>query len=234
MKARNIAKVTLAGLLAIGLVGGASGAGAKGKKSKMTVVGKDAAGDWGSNADSNLGPLGEPIGQDLVEAAIGMGKKGKINFVIKLTSLPENGGMPEATRYTWNLAVNGKQVELDGKWSNYTRGACDPTSGNCPPPRDPGMQPFLVRGDCASNGATVQCRELGIVQASFDAAAGTITIPVPAKMIKAKPGAKITGATQPDSGFGGVSAAPSAFYSHSSAPYDTLAILKTFRVPKKR
>jgi hypothetical protein len=142
--------------------------------------------------------------------------------------------VPEGTRYTWNLAVNGEQVELDGKWSNYSRGACDPTSGNCPPPRDPGMQPFLVRGDCASNGATVQCSELGIVQAEFDPATGTITIPVPAKMIHAKPGAEITGATQADSGFGGVSAAPSAFYSHSSAPYDTLTVTKSFEIPKKK
>ena len=211
-----------------------AGSGIAAKKSKAMVVGKDAAGDWGSNVDANLGPVGEPLGQDLTEARIGMGPKGTIEFTIKLASLPENGGIPEGTRYTWNLAVNGDQVEIDGKWSNYSRGACDPTSGNCPPPRDPGMQPFLIRGDCASNGATVQCRELGIVKGVFDPASATITIPVPAKLIKAKPGAKITGATQPDSGFGGVSAAPSAFYSHSSAPYDTLTVLKTFTVPRKR
>lgn len=198
-----------------------------------TVVGTDPEGDWGSNADPTLGPIGEPAGQDLVEAAIGMADKSTINFVITVSSLPPNGGVPEATRYTWQTAVNGEQIEIDGKWSNYSRGTCDPTSGNCPPPRDPGMQPFLIRGECASNGAAVACKELGIVKATFDAAAGTITIPVPLSLIGAKPGVKITGATQAESGFSGVSAAPSAFYSHSAAPYDTLTVTKTFVVPKK-
>jgi hypothetical protein len=203
------------------------------KKAKLKVVGKDAAGDWGSNVAAEVGPAGDPVGQDLLAASIGANGK-NIDFQIKVSSLPDNGGVPEGTRYTWIILVNGEQYELDGKWSNYTRGACDPTGNACPPPRDPGMQPFLIRGNCGSNGATVACQELGIVQATFDAAKGTITIPVPAKMIKAKPGTKIAAGTQADSGFSGVSAAPSAFYSHSAAPYDTLMPTKIYKVPGKK
>lgn len=225
---------TVSLLLAVALLTGMavtlSGA-AVAKTSKATLVGKDPVGDWGTNADPNLGPIGGPLGQDLTEAHIGaVGKN--IVFIIKVASLPPNGGIPEGTRYTWEMTVGGKFVELDGKWSNYSRGTCDPTGGACPPPRNPGMQPFLVRGDCINNGATVQCKELGIVQATFDPGAGTITIPVPMAMLGAKPGTKIASATQPDSGFSGVNAAPSAFYSHSSAPYDFLIPTKVYTVPR--
>ena len=221
-------------LLAVALLAGMavtlSGA-AHAKTSKATLVGKDPAGDWGSNADPNIGPLGDSSGQDLIEAHISaVGKN--IVFVIKVTNLPSNGGVPEAVRYTWEMMVGGKFVELDGKWSNYSRGACDPTSGNCPPPRDPGMQPFLVRGECVNNGATVQCKELGIIQATFDPATGEITIPVPMAMLGAKPGTKIASATQPDSGFSGVNAMPSAFYSQASFPSDTLIPTKVYTVPR--
>jgi hypothetical protein len=203
------------------------------KAKKPVVVGTDPTGDWGSNADPTVGPAGAPLGQDLVEAAIGMADAKTVNFIITVTNLPPNGGVPEGTRYTWNMAVDAEQIELDGKWSNYTRGACDPTSGNCPPPRDPGMQPFLIRTECASNGAAVACQEAGIVTATFDPATGTITVPVPVAMIGAKPGSKISGATQSDSGFSGLSAVPSAFYSLSNLPYDTLVVTKVFTVPRK-
>jgi hypothetical protein len=199
------------------------------KRRKPLTVGKDAKGDWGDNADAaELAPVGAGLGQDLVGAAIGMGKKKTINFIIKVASLPPTGGMPEFTRYNWDFTVNGKGLELDGKFTNYTRGACDPTSGQCPPPRDPGSAPFFIRGNCSSVGTTVVCEELGIVHARFDAAKGTITIPVPMKLIKAKRGSKIAGGA---TDFGGtVAAAPSAFVSALDGPNDTLTVTKTFKV----
>ena len=226
---RRISLLVCVALLASGVLA----AGPAGAKAKPLVVGTDPVGDWGSNADPNLGPFGEPLGQDLVEASIGMADKKTINFIIKVSSLPPNGGLPEGTRYTWELMVDGNFAELDGKWSNYSRGACDPTSGTCPPPRDPGMQPFLIRGDCGDSGANVvACKELGLVQGTFDTATGTITIPVPLALLKAKPGTKIEAGTQAESTFSGVSAMPSAFYSQASVPYDTLMPTKAFIVPK--
>ena len=229
MTTRKIAALALMALVVAAFV--APGvASAKGKKkSGPVVVGTDEAGDWG--ADPQLAPLGDGLGQDLTEASIGMADKTTVNFIIKLNSLPPSGGTPELTRYTWDMLVDGEAVELDGKFTNYTRGACDPTSGQCPPPRDPGQQPFLVRGDCVTDGSVTTCQEKGIVQASFDAATATITVPVPLDLLSGKPGSKIAPATGT---FGGtISAVPSAFLSATTLPADTMTVLKTFKVPKK-
>ncbi|MDQ3962985.1 MAG: hypothetical protein M3277_03610 [Actinomycetota bacterium] len=226
-------------LVALGLAAGAlvgPAESAKKKKSGPVVVGKDDAGDWGANVDPQIYPAGDALGQDLVGAALEMAEDGKtINFIIQLNSLPPIGGAPEVSRYTWDFTVdNGDQIEIDGKFTNYTRGACDPTSGQCPPPRDPGLQPFLVRGNChvealVATNFTI-CEELARVQAIFDPAEGTITVPVPMDAIKAKPGSKISGAAGT---FGTtVNAAPSAFVTTSRFPMDGLITTKTFVVPR--
>ena len=204
---------------------------ASAKKAKgPVVVGTDVAGDWGAANDPAIAPIGDALGQDLVEAAIEPKDASTLNFIIKVNSLPPSGGAPEVTRYSWDFNVDGEAVELDGKFTNYSRGVCDPTAGSCPPPRDPGMQPFFVRGNCAVvEGTNVNtCQELGVVQAAFDSAAGTITIPVPLELIGAKKGSKIT----PGVGlFGGtVEAAPAAFLTSGSFPFDALTALKTYKV----
>lgn len=208
-----------------------------------TTVGTDPAGDWGQAAapDASLYPvfaqLGDSLGQDLTGAAIAKTDAKTLTFTITVNSLPPNGGVPEISRYGWDMSVDGKFVELDGKWSNYSRGACDPTSGQCPPPRDPGMQPFLVRGDCTTTSAgsnVTTCKELGLVQATFDASKGTISIPVPMALIHAKPGSKIAGMPGDFSSLlgGPVYAVPATFLSESTYPADTIASLKTYVVPK--
>ena len=204
---------------------------AKAKKAKPVEVGTDPAGDWGANADPNIAPLGDPLGQDLTSATIALDGD-NVNFIIGVNSLPPNGGLPEGTRYTWNFRVGKADLELDGKWTNYTRGACDPTAGTCPPPRDPGQQPFVLRGDCATDNslpiALTLCQEFALVQAQFDPAEGTITIPVPLEALKAKKGTKILPGTNI---FGGsVSAAPSAFLTSGNFPMETLTVTKPFVV----
>ena len=236
MKLKGLFAAVMAALIAVGLmVPGATLASAKGKKAaKAVVVAKDAPDDWGTNVDPELAPFGEHIGQELIGGAIGMKDKKTINFVFQLKSLPPWGGYPEFTRYVWDFKVNNKPWEIDGKFTNYSRGACDPTSKQCPPPRDPGLQPFLVRGNCYVEALQVTnltvCEEVARVQAIFDPAAGTITVPVPAKAIGAKPGAKITG----DAGtFGGsLAAVPSAFVSSDGFPSDAATQTKTFVVPR--
>lgn len=232
MKRKSVLAVVLSGLVAASLLAVPASAGKGKKASGPQVVGEDPADDWGSNsaAGSDLSPLGDALGQDLTSAAIAMNGKDKIDFIIGLNSLPPSGGAPEITRYIWDLNVDGDFVELDGKFTNYSRGVCDPTSGQCPPPRDPGQQPFFVRGNCgAVEGTSVTtCEELGIVQGVFDAAKATITITVPMELIGAKPGSKIN----PDANiFGGtIAAAPSTFLTSAAAPMDTLAVTKSFVV----
>ena len=233
MKRKTIAALLLSGLIAGALAGtpGVASAGKKKKAAGPVVVGKDAANDWGTNVDPNIAPIGNALGQELVEASIGMADKKTVNFIIKVASLPAPGGMPEFTRYNWDFSVDGNSMELDGKFTNYSRGACDPTAGSCPPPRDPGSAPFFLRGNCSTVGTTIVCEELGLVNASFDAGSGTITIPVPLSMIKGKPGSKIMGGT---SDFGGsIAAAASAFVSPFAAPNDNMVATGTFVVPKK-
>lgn len=235
MKATKFVALGLAASLAaaFALPGSATAA----KKKGPVVVGTDAAGDWGTNVDPTIAPAGDALGQDLVEASIAMADKTTVNFIIKLNSLPPVGGVPEGSRYTWDMNVDGKFLELDGKFTNYSRGTCDPTSGQCDPtagamPRDPGLQPFMVRGECAPNEANVTvCKELGIVTATFDAAAGTITIPVSLELLGGKLGSKI----QPGVNlFGGsISATPSAFLTADAMPLDALVVTGTFVVPKK-
>ena len=202
-----------------------------GKAPKPFVVGTDASGDFGANQDSTISPVGEAMGMDLVEAAIQQADAKTLNFIIKVSGLPPTGGTPEVARYVWTMMVDNELIQLDGKWTNYHRAACDPTAGNCPPPRDPGMGPFMVRGNCTDNGGTaVTCEEIGLVNATFDAATGTITIPVPTELLGAKKGSKIINGTQPGSGFTGVWAIPSAWASQSSMPLDDLIPTKTFVV----
>lgn len=229
MKARKFVGLLAVAALATSL----AAAPVTAKPGKATAVAKDAAGDWGDGTiPAELGTL---MGQDLVGAEIAMADKKTVNFVLKVAQLPPNGGVPELTRYIWSLEVDGEYVELDGKWTNYSRGACDPTSGQCPPPRDPGTQPFLVRANCGLvEGQNVStCEEVGIVKATFDAAKGTITIPVPAAIINAKKGSKITaGSSSFTSGAGGnIIAIWSAFLStNNPAALDAMQVTGTFVV----
>lgn len=224
--------------LAAGLLSapaGAADAAKKKKKSGPVVVGKDPAGDWGAEVDPTLTPVGDLLGQDLIEAAIEFDKANKtVNFIMKFNSLPPIGGMPEVSRYSWDFSVDGKDpMEIDGKFTNYSRGVCDPTSGQCPPPRDPGMQPFLVRGKCGPHPVVtnfVACEELALVQGIFDADAATITVPVPMAAIKVKPGSKITGALGTFDAT--ITAAHSAFATSAAGPMDRMITTKTFVVPK--
>src|SRR5687768_4596403 len=101
MRTRNrvvaaaIGTALLAGILAGGT------ADAKGKKKGPFVMGTDAASDWGSNVDAGLAPAGDVLGQELLEAAIESVDAKTLNFIIKVSSLPPTGGMPEFTRYVW-------------------------------------------------------------------------------------------------------------------------------------
>jgi hypothetical protein len=221
--------IGLAAAMVAGALAFPAGTAAAGKK--PVVVGEDPAGDWGANVNPDAAPIGDALGMDLTGAELSYDGK-NVNFVIKLNSLPPSGGSPEIARYTWNFFVDKKELELDGKFTNYTRGACDPTAGSCPPPRDPGLQPFIVRGDCVENptpATTITtCTEFAKVMAVFDAGAGTITIPVPADAIGVKNGSKIAPGVNI---FGGsISAAPSAFLTSSGFPMDTLILTKTYKV----
>lgn len=206
---------------------------AKPKKGPF-VMGTDPADDWGANVDPSIAPAGDSLGQELLEATIERADAKTLDFIIKVSSLPASGGVPEFTRYVWTITVDGELIAIDGKFTNYSRGTCDPTAGTCPPPRDPGPAPFVVRGNCTDNGGTaVTCEEIGLVQGEFDSAAGTITVPVTLDLLGAKPGTKIAHGTQAGSNFAGVRAIPSVWASQGNMPYDEITLTGIYVVPKK-
>lgn len=247
MKKKAIAILAMAAL-AMSVVA-APQAGAEHKKGAKSVA-KDEEGDWGQNSalGADGAAMGDALGQDLVEGLIEMADEADeptVNFIIKVTSLPRLGGWPEVTRYVWGLTVDGEYVELDGKYLNYSRGVCDPTSGQCPPPRDPGQQPFFVRGNCTVTQNVTTCEEIGVVQAVFAPDEGpplhlprppaTIMIPVPLEMLGAKRGSTISAGMSDfaTTAGGPIIAMPTAFFTFTAMPLDTMEMVGTFKVPKK-
>jgi hypothetical protein len=199
------------------------------------VVGTQQAGTFGSSVDPELAPIGTALGADLRAASIWMPDAETVAFQIKVEELPPVGGTPEVIRYTWDMTIDGKVAQLDGKFSNYSRGTCDPTSGQCDPeagklPRDPGSRPFFFRGnlnqlDLAATTFNAM-EELAVIPADFDVDAGTITVEVPVEVInlldevefgpcsRIVPGLGIFGGT--------VETAPAAFVSYGSFPSDVI------------
>lgn len=233
MRNRRFVALALAALVAAAFAMPSAATAAK-KKSGPVVVGTDDAGDFtGYDGDPAFAPLGDVLGADLVKTSIHKADKETLHFIIEVNSLET---VPELVRYIWGINVDGEYAEFDGKYTNYSRGACDPTSGQCPPPRDPGEQPFMVRANCgdAGTGNLTVCEEVGIVQGIFDTTANTITIPVPMEMINAKPKSKITaGLSDFSSQAGGnVLAMMSAFFTQSNWPGDAMHTTKTYVVPK--
>ena len=208
----------------------------KKKKGGPVTVATDPDGDWGGNVNGAVGPVGAGVGQDLVEATISMADAKSINFVIKVAGLPPTGGVPEFARYGWDFTVNGEAFGMSGNFTDYGRGICYPLNTNsCPPPRDPGMQPFYIRqGPCTvGTGGPAECNLVATVNAAFDVAAGTITIPVPAEAIEAKPGSKIAPGSNA-SYAATIYAAPAALLSSANAPHDSMIGTATFTVPKRK
>jgi hypothetical protein len=211
-------------------------ASAKGKKKKTgpLVVATDDAADWGANVDPGIAPAGSAIGQELVEASIAMADATTVNFIIKVNGLPPTGGIPEGARYSWDFTVDGEAFGMSGNFTEYARGVCYPAHTNtCPPPKDPGMQPFYIRqGPCTIGaGGLGECNLIATVQAIFDTATGTITIPVPLEAIGAKPGSKIGPGS--NSVFGAtIYASPAAVTANAAGPHDTMVATGTFKVSK--
>jgi hypothetical protein len=160
------------------------------------VVADGNAGTFGG--DPELATIGHELGADLTEARIRMPDADHVDFQIQTTNLPAMGGVPEVIRYTWDMLVDTgegpREAQIDGKFSNYSRGVCDPTAG-CDPtdaggdsgPKDPGERPFFWRGDLEQLdlGATTfnAMKTYATLPGDFAVDDGTITISVPTEAI---------------------------------------------------
>lgn len=191
---------------------------------------REPADDWNGGDNQSVG---QALGQELTGAFIRL-VDDVYTFRIAAAELPAIGGTPEVTRYGWSFTYNGAAFELDGKFTNYSRGVCDPTSGQCPPPRDPGLYPFFLRGNCTTNDANItSCEELAVYEATFDPAEGTIDIDVPAADLTDDAGVQPCDTIKGSASFlgGSVWAAPTALYTLSSFPNDQVTVRQAFQVP---
>ncbi|MFN2524825.1 MAG: hypothetical protein ABR505_00950 [Actinomycetota bacterium] len=236
MKVKLIAGIASMGMLAGLLVSGHS-ASAQAPAGPIVVM-TDPAGDWGTG-QGGPAPGGAQLGQDLLEASMQMSEDGKsIEFILKVSSLPPTGGMPEVSRYVWDILVDGKLIDIDGKFTNLSRGVCDPTAGcpTNPPPRNPAEvidAPFAIRGDCMAIQNQTVCQEKGLVHGTFEAGTGLITVPVPLELLGAVPGSVITGGATPfmEGQGANIGVFPSVFVSNSGGPKDIAVMTGTFVVP---
>ena len=221
----------LLGIALIGCVLGAfvvpatTAAAAKKKAKGPVVVATDPADDWGQAAGAPA-PPGTALGMELVEAAIGLSSDKKaIDFILKLNG-PTGGGTPESVRYGWDFTVDGNAFMLAGGRTELLRGMCNPltTDPACPPNvGDPAKLtnfPFFVRSGSCTVGA--DCKVHGVVNATFDATAATITIPVPLELVSAKIGSKVG----PMAGtFGAIYAAPGVLVTQNALPHDSIPMV---------
>lgn len=212
-------------------------------KWKPLLVGTDADNDWGANVDPGLAPAGDALGQELVEAHLGMADAETVNFFIMVKNLPvNNAGVPEFTRYGWDFRVDGKPMLISGGFTEVLRTFCYPlhSEPQCPPnfgdPEQSLERPFFVReGACTVGvGGVSDCRVRAIVSATFEqqslhSAKGMITVPIPLEVIRAKPGSKI----EPGTGFLGetIYASPAVIVVNGNFPHDTMLVTETFVVP---
>ena len=162
------------------------------------------------------------------------GSGGSWRTVILQRSAGTGGGVSQGV-YSVTVDTQGEVcVDMSGGFTDYLRGVCYPLhAGTCPPPRDPGQQPFFIRqGPCTIGADSLEnCTLVATVKATFDAAAGTVTIPVPLDAIKGKPGSKIGPGS--NAAFGTtIYASPSAVISSANLPHDAMLGTGTFVVPK--
>jgi hypothetical protein len=184
IRLRKIALLAVAGLV-LGMLGTAY--------AKPKAVWTDATGD-AHLGDVTAAPVFGGAGFDLKGGSID--KKGKnLIFTAQHASLPPFGAVPEAVRFMWAFSVGSEHYRITAKRLNIGKpnpmtqedtdqiGVVDPAGF------------FRLEGKCTSTvvGAlnAINCSTLGYLKGTWDAGKAAISIQIPMKMIKAKPGSKV-------------------------------------------
>lgn len=180
---KKLAAVLLAGGLLAGALAPAS--------AKTAPLWEDAAGD----ADAGQG-LGSsiPAGLDLASGTIEA--KGKnVTFTVTHHDMPPTGSLPEAARFMWGFTVGAENLRWTMKSADIGKpdllgGQTDERIG-----RVDATGHFRLEGSCESEvvGAlnAINCDPLGYYEGTIDAATMSMSVTVPLKDIKAKPGSVI-------------------------------------------
>lgn len=224
---RKIAAVLLAGGMLVGVLGPAG--------AKPKPMWEDASGD----ADAGQGAgASVPAGLDLIGGAIEL--KGKdLVFSVTHADMPPTGSLPEAARFLWAFAVDGKGYRWTFKSADIGKpdvlaGQTDERVG-----RVDAQGHFRLEHDCQSEvvGAlnAINCPPVGYYTGTIDAATATVTMSVPLADIGAKPGSVIGPA-----GGNEVTICPICWVSHTAERsldatiIDGASMTSTYKIPKKK
>ena len=166
---------------------------------KATTVFEDPVGDAGLSSQSQPVPGADQAGFDIVSGSIEK-VKSDLNFTVTHAAMPPSGALPEGFRLMWHFSVDGKQYRFTIKSADI--GKPDPLSG--PNGQERLGQLYLegaFRLETFEDGQTVGTLTMPVytvvamLDGVFDPAAGTVTVTLPMKVVKAKKGSAIAGGT---------------------------------------
>ncbi|MFN2388420.1 MAG: hypothetical protein ABR575_02260 [Actinomycetota bacterium] len=222
----------LAGLTCWALVG-ALGAGASAAPPK--TVWKDDVGD--ATLQGQTPDIGS-FGFDLTKGSIAKDKSDLV-FTIGHSAMPPSGTLPEGFRFMWAFAVGSKTYRITAKSADI--GKPDLLAGQTTERvgRVDATGHFRLEGDCATGEtigvlAPLNCQPLAYLQGAFDAAAATITVTVPMKLVKAKPGSVVGPGLGDAIAICGICwVSHTAERSHQDTVIDLATMSSTWKVPRK-
>lgn len=186
---KKLGGVLLATLLVAALAGNAG--------AKPTTVFEDPAGDAGLTSQSQPVPGADQAGFDIVSGSIEK-VKSDLQFTVTHAAMPPSGALPEGFRLMWHFAVGDEQYRFTIKSADI--GKPDPLSG--PNGQERLGQVYLdgaFRLETFEDGQTVGTLTMPVytvvamLDGVFDPAAGTVTVTLPMKTVKAKKGTSIAG-----------------------------------------
>ena len=218
----------LALTLALGLLTGAMAS--AGAAPKPVTVWEDASGDATLGGQT---PQSLPGGWDLTGATI-VKSGANLEFTVTHADMPPVGSLPEASRFLWNISVNGTPYRLTVKSADI--GKPDVVGGQTSDRigRADTAGHFRLEGECAQTPTPaitiINCPPLEYLEGSFDPAGKSFTVIVPLKSIKAKTGSVITQGQDQICMICWVSHL--AERSHSDTIIDTAVQTVSYKVPK--
>jgi hypothetical protein len=188
---RKLGTTLIAGALLFGLIGNAYAA-------KPVTVFEDPANDAGNTAQGLALPPATLAGLDLLGGTVVKSGADLEFTVTNAAAMPQAGSAPEAFRLLWHINSGGEEFRFTVKSVDVGKPDVIANEGT---ERVGQVYQGVARLEQCSDEALpavltlVNCRATEYFQATFDAAAATITWKVPLASLKAKTGTVIGGGT---------------------------------------
>ena len=192
-------------------------AGAAPSPRPATIVGVDPAADWGSNA--TVGKVGDSLGQDLIRASVASAGS-NLRFELKLAHLPDFDPTVSAV-YSWGFKLRGHRRVLI---------SCGNFVQDCS-----ARQNFHLMGDCVLYEGRPEtpaddefdCERLGELPATYSAATSAITLSIPLKTMRARPGDTLVMKNEY------IQASPQVVFATEVTDVDQMKMHRNFTIPTR-